>query len=288
MAKPGLGARLRYAFDKSMAAGPIALIGWLALVSLVIIAIAGAFLALTRIAPEGERAAGLRRGILGIADAHARFGHDGRRHRLGLPHRHAAGDAGRHLRRLGADRRAQRRPRRQARRAAQGPLAGAREATTRSSSTGRRRSSTSSPNWSSPTRAAGGRASSSWPTRTRSRWRTRSPPRCRTLRNTRIICRSGDPTDLYDIAIVNPQTARSIIILSPETATIPISQVIKTILALVNDPGRRAEPYLIAAEIRDGAECRGRPRRRRRGGPAGARRRPDLAHRRPFDAASPG
>jgi hypothetical protein len=26
----GLGARLRYEFDKSMAAGPIALIGWLA------------------------------------------------------------------------------------------------------------------------------------------------------------------------------------------------------------------------------------------------------------------
>ena len=54
MAKPGLGARLRYAFDKSMAGGTIALIGWLALVSLVIIAIAGAFLDLTHIAPEGE------------------------------------------------------------------------------------------------------------------------------------------------------------------------------------------------------------------------------------------
>ena len=29
----GLGARLRYEFDKSMAAGPIALIGWLAVLS---------------------------------------------------------------------------------------------------------------------------------------------------------------------------------------------------------------------------------------------------------------
>ena len=48
-----LGARLRYAFDKTMAAGPIALIGWLAVVSLLIVAIAGAFLAVTQISPEG-------------------------------------------------------------------------------------------------------------------------------------------------------------------------------------------------------------------------------------------
>ena len=48
-----LGARLRYEFDKSMAAGPIALIGWLAVVSLLIIIVAGAVLALTGIAPEG-------------------------------------------------------------------------------------------------------------------------------------------------------------------------------------------------------------------------------------------
>ncbi len=34
------------------------------------------------------------------------------------------------------------------------------------------------------------------------------------LRNTRIICRSGDPTDLYDLAIVNPQSSRSIVVIS--------------------------------------------------------------------------
>ena len=48
-----LGARLRYEFDKTMAAGPIALIGWLAVVSLLIIIIAGALLAVTGITPEG-------------------------------------------------------------------------------------------------------------------------------------------------------------------------------------------------------------------------------------------
>ena len=45
--------RLRYQFDKSMAAGPIALIGWLAVISLIVIVIAGLFLALTGITPEG-------------------------------------------------------------------------------------------------------------------------------------------------------------------------------------------------------------------------------------------
>jgi voltage-gated potassium channel Kch len=74
------------------------------------------------------------------------------------------------------------------------------------------------------------------------------------LGKTRVICRSGDPTDLYDLAIVNPHSSRSIIVLSPETEdeenNDPDSQVIKTILALCNDPRRRAEPYRIAAEIR--------------------------------------
>ena len=37
---PSLGERARYMFDKSMSAGTIALIGWLALISLVIIAAA--------------------------------------------------------------------------------------------------------------------------------------------------------------------------------------------------------------------------------------------------------
>jgi voltage-gated potassium channel Kch len=76
------------------------------------------------------------------------------------------------------------------------------------------------------------------------------------LKNTKIICRSGDPTDLYDVGIVNPQTCRSIIILSPEDEEGDSdSRVIKTILALVNDPNRRAAPYRIAAEIRETANA---------------------------------
>ena len=45
-------ARARYEFDKSMAGGAIALIGWLALISLIVIVIAGLFLSLTQIAPD--------------------------------------------------------------------------------------------------------------------------------------------------------------------------------------------------------------------------------------------
>ena len=74
------------------------------------------------------------------------------------------------------------------------------------------------------------------------------------LRNTKIICRSGDPTDLYDLAIVNPNASRSIVILSPE-ASDPDSSVVKTILALTQGPGRRQEKYRIAAEIRDPANA---------------------------------
>ncbi|MBX9617489.1 MAG: hypothetical protein K2X25_18005 [Caulobacteraceae bacterium] len=71
------------------------------------------------------------------------------------------------------------------------------------------------------------------------------------LRNTRIVCRSGDPTDLFDLSLVNAQTCRSIIVVSPEGAEDPDSQVIKTVLALTNDPKRREERYRIAAELRD-------------------------------------
>jgi ion channel POLLUX/CASTOR len=68
-------------------------------------------------------------------------------------------------------------------------------------------------------------------------------------KNTRVICRTGSPIDLDDLEIVNPHAARSIIILSPE-GDAPDSQVIKSILALTNNPKRRAEPYHIVAEIR--------------------------------------
>jgi voltage-gated potassium channel Kch len=69
---------------------------------------------------------------------------------------------------------------------------------------------------------------------------------------TRIVCRSGNPIDLADLDIASPHTAKSIIILAPPAASgDPDSNVIKTMLALTNNPRRRPEPYHIVAEIRD-------------------------------------
>jgi voltage-gated potassium channel Kch len=69
-------------------------------------------------------------------------------------------------------------------------------------------------------------------------------------KNTKIICRTGTPLDLKDLEIVNPREARSIIVLAPESEN-PDPEVIKTILALTNNPNRRKEPYNIVAEIND-------------------------------------
>ncbi len=69
-------------------------------------------------------------------------------------------------------------------------------------------------------------------------------------RNTRIICRSGNPLDLDDLAVVDPHSARSIIVLAPETEN-PDIHVIKSVLAITNNPARKQEPYHIVAEIRE-------------------------------------
>ena len=69
-------------------------------------------------------------------------------------------------------------------------------------------------------------------------------------KNTRVICRSGLPIDPTDLEIVSPHNARSVIILPPEEGDAD-SYVIKTALALTNNPNRRPEPYHIVTEIQD-------------------------------------
>ncbi|MBI4955535.1 MAG: potassium transporter TrkA [Myxococcales bacterium] len=64
----------------------------------------------------------------------------------------------------------------------------------------------------------------------------------------RIICRTGSPIDIGDLEIVNPDGARAILILSPEDDD-PDSGAIKSVLALVNNPGRTREKYHIVAEL---------------------------------------
>jgi voltage-gated potassium channel Kch len=68
------------------------------------------------------------------------------------------------------------------------------------------------------------------------------------FRGTRVICRSGSPMDIDDLALTSHSTARSVILLAPETSEDPDSEVIKTLLALTHagPDGPR-----IVAEIRN-------------------------------------
>jgi len=67
---------------------------------------------------------------------------------------------------------------------------------------------------------------------------------------TQVVCRTGNPIDLADLEIVNPHAARSIIVLAPETEDAD-AYVIKAILAITNNPQRHPEPYHVVAAIRD-------------------------------------
>jgi voltage-gated potassium channel Kch len=66
-------------------------------------------------------------------------------------------------------------------------------------------------------------------------------------RGTRIICRSGSPMDLDDLRLSSHDTARSVILLAPDSED-PDSEVIKTLLALTH--GGEDGPRIVA-EIQD-------------------------------------
>src|SRR5690606_27411104 len=68
---------------------------------------------------------------------------------------------------------------------------------------------------------------------------------------TRIIVRSGDPMDLTDLEVANPHKARSIVILAPDHSPDADSAVLKTALAVTNNPGRKTGDYHIVGELQD-------------------------------------
>jgi voltage-gated potassium channel Kch len=70
------------------------------------------------------------------------------------------------------------------------------------------------------------------------------------FKNTKIVIRKGNPLISSEISIVNPNQARSIIVLSQDTEASDIF-VIKTVLSLTNGRNRKSEPYNIVAEIID-------------------------------------
>lgn len=248
--KTSLRARLRYEFDKSMAAGPIALIGWLALVSLLVIVLAAGFLWITQIAPEGGQPVGFIEGawesLMRTMDAGTMGGDVGWSFRGVSLFVTIAGIF--------------------VFSALIGVLSSGLESKLDELRKGRSQVLESDHtiilNWSPSIFDVISELVIANSSRHKPRivimaamdkvaMEDEIANKIEDLRNTRIICRSGDPTDLFDLSIVNPYTARSIIVLSPEGDD-PDSQVIKTVLAIVNDPARRKKPYRIAAEIRDG------------------------------------
>lgn len=67
-------------------------------------------------------------------------------------------------------------------------------------------------------------------------------------KNTKIICRNGSPLDIDDLNIVNVHNAKSIIVLTDDKKG--DIGVIKTVLAITNNPERKKEKYHIVAEIK--------------------------------------
>ncbi len=247
--KPTIGARLRYGFDRSMAAGPVALIGWLGLISLVVVLIAAAVLSLTGITQTGGEPIGFGEGVweslMRTMDAGTVGGDQGWSFRFLMLVVTFAGififsalvgvlSAG---------------------------LEGKLEELRKGRSQVLETDHTIILNWSPSIFDVISELVIANESRKRPRivvmanrdkveMEDEIADKIPDLRNTRVICRSGDPTDLYDLAIVNPHTSRAIVVLSPEGDQ-PDAQVVKTVLALTNAPDRRKAPYRIAAEIRD-------------------------------------
>ncbi|WP_428429173.1 CASTOR/POLLUX-related putative ion channel [Pararhizobium sp.] len=242
-------ARLRYEFDKSMAGGAIALIGWLTVISLIVIVVAGAFLAITQIAPEGGEPVSFIEGtwesLMRTFDAGTMGGDTGWGFRGVSLFVTVAGIF--------------------VFSALIGVLSSGLENKLDELRKGRSQvlenDHTIILNWSPSIFDVISELVIANTSRKKPRivimahkdkveMEDEIATKVADLKNTKIICRSGDPTDLYDLNIVNPETSRSVIVLSPEGDD-PDSQVIKSVLALVNAPNRRAKPYQIAAEIRD-------------------------------------
>ncbi len=76
------------------------------------------------------------------------------------------------------------------------------------------------------------------------------------FKTTRIICRTGSPVEIHDLAIVGVDSARSILVLAPDAeeggkSEDPDVDVIKALLAVTNSPSRKQGKYHLIAEIRD-------------------------------------
>jgi voltage-gated potassium channel Kch len=243
-----LGARLRYEFDKSMSAGPIALIGWLALFSLLIIVAAAVVIALIGIAPEGGEPltfleafwASLMRTLdAGTMGADAGWGF---RIIMLLVTIGGIFIVSTLIGILASG--------------IEGKLADLRKGRSRAIESDH----TVILNWSASifdvlSELVTANASRKNPrivimaNRDKVEMEDEIAAKVK-LGKTKVICRSGDPTDLYDLSLTAHETSRSVIILSPDVDDAD-GNVLKSVLALVNGPDRRPSSYRIAAEMKE-------------------------------------
>jgi voltage-gated potassium channel Kch len=249
--------RLRYMFDNSMARGPIALIGWLALVSLLLIAVIAGVITVVGIAPEGispTGAEGTRPGFLEVAwyslmrtlDAGTMGGDKGRWPFLFAILAVTLGGVFIVSTLIGV-------------------LTSGIESKVDELRKGRSRvveeGHTLILGWSPKIFSVISELVTANENRKRPRivvmadqdkveMEDEIRSKVGSTKNTKVICRTGSPIDLNDLEIVNPHGARSIVVLAPEEGD-PDSHVIKVILALTNHPHRRREPYHVVAEIQD-------------------------------------
>ncbi|MBP9235924.1 MAG: hypothetical protein KBF30_14705 [Hyphomonadaceae bacterium] len=249
-----LGEKLRYEFDKSMAAGPIALIGWLALLSLVIIAFIGGVVAVLRIGPAGGQPLDFLEAfwasLMRTLDSGTMGGDEGWSFRIPMLLVTLAGIF--------------------VVSALIGVISSGLDSKLDELRKGRSRVLESDHtiilNWSPSIfdiirELVIANASRKRPrivimaNKDKVEMEDEIADKVGDTGKTVVICRSGDPTDLFDLGLANPQTCRSIIVVSPEGSDNPDKEVIKTVLALTNDPRRRAERYQIAAELRDTANA---------------------------------
>lgn len=67
----------------------------------------------------------------------------------------------------------------------------------------------------------------------------------------RVVCRTGSPTVPADVEMVSVDTSRAIVVLAPDGDPDPDAAIIKATLAITNRPNRRQEPYHILVELQD-------------------------------------
>ena len=72
------------------------------------------------------------------------------------------------------------------------------------------------------------------------------PSKC----TTRIVCRNGSPIDQISLNLLNLNSAKSIIVISPLSDD-PDAEVIKTCLAIIRNPNRHNKDFHIVAELRE-------------------------------------